>query len=396
MSRKTLLVLAASLNQIPVIEAARRLGYRVVTSDNVPDNPGHALADTSYCVDTTHLDGILDVAVRERVNGVIAAATDVAVPTAAYVAEKLGLPGVPYETARLVCDKGAFRDFLAAREFPVAPGFTVRDGFEPPAEIFTDRWWVLKPTCSSGSKGVFIITSLEEYQRRLPETMAFSRTREAVLEEHVHGSQQTCEGFLVGGEPRLCCILDRQTVAAPFTATCGHRVPTRLPDETVAAVTSLLVQILAALGVQDGPFDCDFVVRGNAAVILEMSPRMGGNSISRLVRSACDFDLVEHSILQACADAGPVPRAPIRRSTAVVLFGAEKAGTLQYDAGEIERLRHETWIDSIAMDVAPGVGVEPFINGRHRVGEAIVVARSREDLDRRVEELGRRVAVRTL
>ena len=78
MTRKTLLVLAASRYQIPIITTAKRLGYRVLTIDNVPDNPGHALADQACFIDTTDIQGVLAVARRERVDGVIAACTDVA------------------------------------------------------------------------------------------------------------------------------------------------------------------------------------------------------------------------------------------------------------------------------------------------------------------------------
>ena len=49
---KTILVLAASRYQLPTITSAKRLGYRVITTDNLPENPGHALADVNYLVDT--------------------------------------------------------------------------------------------------------------------------------------------------------------------------------------------------------------------------------------------------------------------------------------------------------------------------------------------------------
>ncbi|NMQ18946.1 hypothetical protein E4P82_06820 [Candidatus Competibacter phosphatis] len=108
MTRKTLLVLAASRYQIPIITTAKRLGYRVLTIDNVPDNPGHALADQACFIDTTDIQGVLAVARRERVDGVIAACTDVAVPTAAVVAQALDLPGISPDAARITCDKNLF------------------------------------------------------------------------------------------------------------------------------------------------------------------------------------------------------------------------------------------------------------------------------------------------
>ena len=85
---KTLLVLAASTYQVPAIETAKRLGYRVITTDNIPSNPGHSIADASFGEDTTNLDGILALAKSENISGVIAPGTDVAVMTAAYLSEQ--------------------------------------------------------------------------------------------------------------------------------------------------------------------------------------------------------------------------------------------------------------------------------------------------------------------
>ncbi len=108
-----MLVLAASHYQLEAIEAARRLGYRVVTTDNRPDNPGHALADRAYGADTRDLDAILALARAEHINGVIAPCTDIAMPVAAAVANQLGLAGPPADSTRLVCDKSSFRSFQA-------------------------------------------------------------------------------------------------------------------------------------------------------------------------------------------------------------------------------------------------------------------------------------------
>lgn len=395
MSRKTLLVLAASVYQLPVIETARRLGLRVVTTDNRPDNPGHALADASHAVDTTDADGVLEIARREHIAGIIAAGTDVAVPTAAYVAQALGLPGVPLESARTVCDKSALRAFLAQHGFPVAPGFDVRNGFEPDVSLFTGGRWVLKPTRSSGSKGVYVVGSRQEFDRRLPETLAFSSTREAVLEQYLAGSQHTCEGFLLDGAPAFFCVLDRQIVGLPFGATCGHHVPTRLDDATTKRVCALVTAVLQRLDVRDGPFDCDFVMRDGQPVILELSPRIGGNSIVRLLARAYGFDLVAHSIRAACREPVEIPAVVLQQPTAVVLLGADRAGRLAYDVDELSRLAGEPWVDSIAMDVPPGVAAQPFSDGRHRLGEALVTAASRDDLDRHVDELRRRIGIRT-
>src|SRR3954466_5787906 len=105
MPERTLLVLGASLYQLPVIVRAKEMGLRVVTADYLLQNPGHALAAASHIVDTTNVEGILAIAKQEKIDGVIAACTDVAVPTAAFVAKDLGLRAPGWRAASILCDK---------------------------------------------------------------------------------------------------------------------------------------------------------------------------------------------------------------------------------------------------------------------------------------------------
>ena len=112
---KTLLLLGGSAQQVVAIETAKRLGCRTVLCDYLPDNPGQYAADRFYLVSTTDLQAVLDVARRERVDGVLAYASDPAAPTAAYVAQTLGLPGNPYRSAHFRSRKQQFQHRLTFR-----------------------------------------------------------------------------------------------------------------------------------------------------------------------------------------------------------------------------------------------------------------------------------------
>lgn len=391
---RTLLVLGASTYQLETIRTARELGYRVVTADNVPTNPGHKLADRSYCVDTSQRDDILDVARREHVCGVISPGTDVGVPTAARVAQRLGLRGVPEAAAETLCDKLRFRDFLRQRAFPHPESHRFSRACAVRDSLFDGSRWIMKPDCSSGSKGVFIVDSADEFERRAPETLEFSPTGTGVVERFIEGFQGTCEGILHDGRPVVTWVLDRQTVAPPYVATCGHHVPTRLPSGLQARLFALLERAWALLDVRNGPFDCDFVSTSDEVFILEMTPRLGGNSIAPLLRRASHFDLVAWAVRWACGDAPDIPADLVIRPSAVVLLGVAAAGRLQYNQAEAIRLAREPWVDSLAWDVAPDTPVKPFIHGRHRVGQCFVYGADRDELDARVSDLRERLDVK--
>lgn len=388
---KSLLVLAASLYQMPFIQRAKSLGYRVITLDNVPDNPGHALADQAYNVDTMDISGVVAVAQKERVTGVLAACTDVALFAAAAVAETMGLPGPSRVAVETVCDKIAFRNWQKIHDFPSPETIvhTMRmDG------IFSKGWWIIKPDRSSGSKGIFIVCSDAELRARLQESLTFSPNSRVILEQFLSGRQISCEGILADGRIAAAWITDRQVPDPPYVVTTGHHLPTRLTDLQQAAVLTAISEIWHRLGVTDGPFDCDAVVDDRNVFILEMTPRVGGNSISRLLKTAVGFDMVDYAVRHAVGESVVFSGKGDIRPAGVCILGVSRSGILSFRELELARLSDEPWVNYLKMDKAPGQRVEPFINGRHRLGEAIVLGRDRDDVDARIQELKDRLNLR--
>jgi biotin carboxylase len=392
MPSKTLLVLAASRYQLDTIDTARRLGYRVVTTDNLPSNPGHARAHRSYDADTTDVPAVLRIARDERIDGVISPCTDVAVVTAARVAAELGLPGIPPESAAIATDKARFRAWLAEQGLPCPDTLEIGPGHDVPAAWFDAGPALLKPTRASGSKGVVIVRDHAEYLAHRDDTLAHSGNRRAVLERFLPGAQGTCEGILASGRVAFACVTDRLTVPPPHTATAGHMVPPRMPADARDRLITALEDAWARLGIADGPFDCDFVAHPDGPIhLIEISPRLGGNSLSALIRAAYDFDLVAYAVRFACGDAPEPPPRHVPTPTAQLILGTAAAGPLDYDHAQLEALRREPWVRTLELDVPAGTPVEPFVNGRHRVGEATLQAADRDTLEARVDELRRRL-----
>ena len=105
MKPKLLHVLGGGPWQLPTVRLAKALGHRVLVSDMYRERPAYALADEHEVVDITDCEATLQLASRCRIDGIICDTTDVGVVTAAFVAERLGLPGIGHETARNFTDK---------------------------------------------------------------------------------------------------------------------------------------------------------------------------------------------------------------------------------------------------------------------------------------------------
>jgi biotin carboxylase len=386
MSDGPLLVLGASVHQLDVIERARERGVEVVVADNVPGNPGHRLADRSHVVDTTDVEAIAALARAEGVAGVVAPCTDVAVPTAAVVAARLGLPGIDPATAAVVTSKPAFRRWQREAGLP-APEALALDG----EAVLPDAGpWLVKPAFSSGSKGVRMVADTAGLTAAAEAARAFGP--EVLAERVVEGHHVTVEGVVRDGDLGWAVVLDRQTAAPPWTATTGHRLPTVLGEAEAAAAIDAVRATVRALGLGDGPLDADLVLAGEP-VVLELSPRLGGNSITALLALATGIDLAALAIDVALGrPMGALP-PPEPRPSAVALLGAGGEGRLAYDRDQADALRAEPWV--AGLDIAEeGTLVRAFTDGRAVVGRVFVTAEDRSGVDARVDEALARLAVR--
>ena len=119
MKQKKILLLGGLRYLIPVIKTAQKLGYYVITCDYLPDNIAHKYSDEYHNLSILDKDAILDLAERLEIDGIMSFAVDPGVVTAYYVAEKMGLPGPPYESVKILQDKGLFREFLTKNKFKV-------------------------------------------------------------------------------------------------------------------------------------------------------------------------------------------------------------------------------------------------------------------------------------
>jgi biotin carboxylase len=392
-----ILVLGATKYQLPTIQRAISLGYHVVTTDNVPQNPGHALAHESYNIDTTDVNRIISIAKKTEINGVISPCTDVAVVSAAAVAQTLGLPGPPINAAKILTSKLEFRNFLLNNFFPspfFRPIFSYNYLFN--FKDYNEKF-IIKPNRSSGSKGVFIITNNLEFNDFIHETLNFSLDKTAILEKFFSGSQHTCEGVLYNGRIQAAMLTDRLTAPPPYVATWGHIVPSTLTTSDKHNLITFLELIFSLLDVKNGPFDCDFVKEKDGTLyLLELSPRLGGNSLSDLFYNSLEGDLVEYAVKFACGEKNELKIKLAPKPTALILLGVLNTGRATWNLQEEKALQEESWVLNLSINIAPGSWVEPFINGRKCIGEFLIREETLDKLDLKIKELQTRLNLKAI
>lgn len=299
---KKLLLLGGSAQQVIAIETAKRLGYGTVLCDFLPDNPGQYAADSFYLVSTTDKEAVLKVAMEEKVDGVLAYASDPAAPTAAYVAEKMGLPTNPFPSVETLCDKYRFRKFLAVSGFntPTAWGYTGKNvdtaQFRLPV--------IVKPVDSSGSKGVTVLHTWDGLEEAMDYAFSFSRAKRVIVEEFIEKKHPFLIGgdiFVYDGRVILWGLLNchRDGSVNPLVPV-GKSYPLLLDEPDVQAVKQTLQSMVDKLGLRFGSVNVELVVdRSGRVWPIDIGPRAGGNMIPDLLGMIFGVDVVEMAVLTA-------------------------------------------------------------------------------------------------
>lgn len=297
------------------IETARKLGYYTVLCDYLEDNPGQFHADKFYLVSTTDEEAVLKVAKEEKVDGVLAYASDPAATTAAYVAEQMGLPGNPYESVRILCTKDLFRSFLAEHGFctPKARGYdTVEAAVEDIQNGVFKLPVIVKPVDSSGSKGVGRVDRCEEASDKLEYALSFSRSKRLIVEEYVEkmGYQIAGDGLSIDGKLVFRCFANDHFNPAcvnPFVPISAS-FPYNMPPEVQDRIHETIQRLLTALNMRNCTYNFDMRIDSDYNVyLMEVAPRDGGNYIPDVIQHATGVNLVTCAIKAAMGEDVSLP-----------------------------------------------------------------------------------------
>ncbi|RUT77870.1 ATP-grasp domain-containing protein [Ancylomarina longa] len=301
MNQRKILLLGGSYFQVPSIIYAIQAGYYVITCDYIPENPGHQYADEYYNISTTDKELVLELARKLKVEGIVAYASDPAAPTAAYVAEKMNLPGNPYNSVKILAEKDLYRKFLSENGFnvPKAKGFDKLD--DAYREIGNFHYPVMvKPVDSSGSKGVIKINSTVCLPSAFEYALNYSRAKRIVIEEFVEkkGPQIHGDAFVMNGKVIFCYLGDHH-----YNERVNYFVPysTTLPSEhdnfVLQEIENEFQRLIELLQIKQGAFNIEARVNNNGDIFLmEVGPRNGGNLVPQLEKYASSFDMVQATV----------------------------------------------------------------------------------------------------
>ena len=374
---KKLMLLGGMRYLVPVIEAAHKLGVYVITCDYLPNNIAHKYSD-EYCnVSILEKDKVLEKAKELKIDGILSFACDPGVVTAAYVAEKMGLPSSgPYESVEILQNKGKFRKFLTDNNFnvPVAKQYTDIETALNDIEMF--NWPVIvKPTDSAGSKGVTKVVEKSELRDAINYALKFSHSNEFIIEDFLEkiGDSSDCDSFSVDGELKFVSFSAQkfdENCENPYTP-AAYTWPASISKEHQEELTNEIQRLLKLLDMKNSIYNIETRECTNGkAYIMECSPRGGGNRLAEMIRYMTGVDMITNIVKSALGmDLDVIEQKELKDNWAEIILHSEKEGTFEklWISEEISSniVENDLWIET-------GTHVGGFSGANEAIGTMVL------------------------
>lgn len=294
MSQK-ILVPGAGYGQVPVIKKAKEMGLTAIVVSIKGDYPGFQYADKIYYEDSRDKEKVLEIAIKESIDGIISDQNDIPMQTIGYVSEKLNLPGNNYETSCLFTDKYLMRK--KCQELCISSiQFDIASSLEE-AKAAADKLGyplMCKPIDNQSSKGVSKLENTSQLTEKVERAFACSFSGKLILEQFIEGDEYCVEGLAIDYNYKNLLLLDRTYFKhSSYFIPASVSSPSNLPEHLKTELLELNKKVATAFGIRQGLTHGEYIYsnRDQKFYLVEIAARGGGVFISsHLVPYACGFE----------------------------------------------------------------------------------------------------------
>ena len=385
-----LLIIGAGIGQINIIKKAQKMGFHVTVVSQPGNYPGLDLADDIIYCDIYDREKIVDLAKEHHINAVTSDQNDLMMPTVAYIAEKLELPGNTFAQVMSYCNKNNFRDNCDKLNIPVPKHISVNSDDYNFSEFNCRLPWIVKPADSQSSVGVQRIDKMCELQPALEFALSKSPTNSAIVEEFFKGKEIVCEGYVENGKYYLLGFADRKyfkldNLMIPAQTIFPSTVNTQILEKIVTYEERMAEYIAPSFAI----IHSEYLINEESGEIrvVESALRGGGVYISsHLIPLATGIDVNEILLKKAMGKTVDVENLFKKRKSAAagyVCFYLPE-GIVQSVKG-IEELRTYDFLKLMSLDdMKIGEKCYKMLHKGMRKGPILVYGNDREELEKNI------------
>ena len=378
--KKRIMILGASILQLPAIKKSIELGLEVIAVDMDENAIGFFEPGVvKEVISTIDIPKVVDAAKKYKIDGILTIASDMPIRTVAAVSRELNLVGIDDETAIKATNKYEMRNALKKYNVPIPKYYRVsnEEDYNEVIKKFNGKF-IVKPVDNSGSRGIFLVDNIGEARNAFLYSKKNSRCGDILVEEFMEGREVSVETITVDGVCNVIQITDKLTTGAPHFVELGHTQPSQLPDDIKSKVISITIKANEAIGIKNGPSHTEIIITKDGPKIVELGARLGGDCItSHLVPLSTGIDMVECCIRLSLGEKVEINKS-INMASAIRYF-PQRDGIIK----KIEGVEKALEIDGVVdIKILKNIGdhVSNICDSSSRIGFVICVGKTINDV----------------
>lgn len=390
---KKVLMVGAGIGQVFLARKIKARGHKLITVTLPGKQPVIELADEVYYENVFNKEGVLAIARDKEVEAVISDQNDMMMPTVAYVAENMGLPGNSIKTVHDYCNKNVFRDNCDKLGIPTPRHCSVTEVSVPDGMKNVPFPWVVKPSDAQSSMGVQKVNNLDEYFDAIKLALEISKTHNAIVEEYFKGQEVVAEGFIYQGKYYNLGYADRRYFELENLFIPSQTLfPSIIPQKVLDCINICEENMAAFVNPEFAIVHSEYLYNAESGEfkIVESALRGGGVYISsHLVPAYTGIDINEaliDAMLGKQVDINAVFARRENKSSAYVCFYLPE-GKVRRVEGVKEIKAMPSVINAFIDDITEGMVTHKLSHKGQRMGPILVKANNRDDLEFEINKI---------
>lgn len=369
---KRLLVQGAGRGHLGLIKTAKRNGIYTIVTSMPGEYPCLPLVDKVCYADITDKERILQIAEKEKVDGILICCSDTGLQAVGYVCDRLGLTGVSECSAKMCSDKLLMKQALMGNHVRTAR-FKIVHGIDDlkKAAVELNFPLIIKATDLQGSRGIYVVRREDELTECYRQVKALTKQQYCLIEEFIEGYEFGAQAFVYNGEVLFILPHGDETIMCGTAVPVGHYMPLETDDAMRKDIEQQARLAIKALGLDNCAVNMDFIEKDGKAYIIELTGRVGANCLPELTGNYWGIDYYE-MILATALGGDPRTvfdaRSDCQHATCAQMLKSACTGSVKsiiYDSSDPNL--------SVDFFISKGSAVRAFTNCNDAIGQVISI-----------------------
>lgn len=281
LKNKTLLLMGGGAYAKDIVKYKEEKGFRIVALGRDAGTPIAKISDAFYQVDTQDIDGVVAVVNKEKVDGIFVGSSEINISPATRVAALTGARFyTDWEQWEILANKARFKEYCRKYGVPVVPEYHLPENYTRADVEKLPFPVLLKPTDSSGARGMNACYSADDFDRLYAEALKWSKKKEVIIEELIMGADEVFFQYtLQDGVCSLTSCFTKVFVKSEkkdLILPIFHMYPSKYIEEYYANVHEGVKNMFRAMNVNNGVMTLQSFYRNGKFYVFEAGFRMGG------------------------------------------------------------------------------------------------------------------------